>query len=182
MPIEGAYPPPFYPDPLLSNVNFRPMPDDPDYFLGAPLDYDSPSELYVEVPPPVSDEASSDETSSGDAGDATPDNSGASEQSSEQPQQQQPQQQEPALDAPTDVTADALDDTRLRLSATPPPGQGVTKIVFYVDGKQAAVVDATTSGTATTTIVSTPGEHAVRAFAYTGSKSGPWSETVSVTV
>lgn len=167
---EGAYPPPFYPDPLLSNVNFRPMPDDENYFEGVAEGYESPADLYSEVPPPFLQD--SDEQPNQDEGESQPD-------PTEAPIVEKP----PVLrdlSKPENLSAEVVDG-KLRLSASVPEGEDVHKLVFHVDGKQAAVCDDD-GGAATVDVTVEPGEHKVRAFTYTGTRSGPWSETITVVV
>jgi hypothetical protein len=150
--VRSIYPPMPTTDPLLTNVNMRAMPGHEDYFVSGP---------------------------SGEQADGSDSPMNPSVAPTEHPEVEKT----PAvrsLSRPTDIKAVAEGDN-LKLSATAVSGEDTKKIVFHVDGKQAAVLD-TEGGDVEVTVPAAPGEHEVRAFAFTGEKSGPWSESVSVTV
>jgi hypothetical protein len=178
--------PPFVVDPMVNNVNMRPMPGHSSYFRGTPASYTSPTGMLLEQPQGSGQHVHA-------LGEVEHPAQQESEQETEQPVDLAAQSPDPtehpevektgaarSISRPTDVKAEP-DGEQLKLSAEVAPDEDTKKLVFHVDGKQAAVVD-TTGGHVEVTIPVAPGDHEVRAFAFTGEKSGPWSESVSVKV
>lgn len=151
MPLEGAIPVRIDPDPSLSNVNMRPMPGHPEYFDAAPTLDDG------ELTSATSLDMGIDPTT-------------------------HPEVEKTAairsLSRPTDVSAEVLEGGMVKLGATVVPDEDTKKLVFHMDGHQVGVVD-TTGGRIEFDLPVDEGDHEVRAFAFTGEKSGPWSESVS---